>query len=216
MNSENKNEKVVIETETETNKGPTITKKQKPPKNEKEEDGVLEWIKSIVIALVIAGVIKWLFFDATKVSGNSMLNTLHNGDMLFMNKIGKHFHDYERGDIVILKAPDAYNKLYVKRVVGVPGDTVTLKDEKVYLNGEELNEPYTSVDYTLQTSDTYEWYLLDNQYFVMGDNRAEGASNDSRNYGPVEKDEIVGHAFFRFYPFSDMGNIDNNPYGESN
>ena len=50
----------------------------------------------------------------------------------------------------------------------------------------------------------------------MGDNRAEGASNDSRNYGPVEKDEIVGHAFFRFYPFSDMGNIDNNPYGESN
>lgn len=212
MTNENEKEKIVVE--PEASKGPTIKANQKPPK--KDEDGIIEWIKSIVIALAIAGLIKWLFLDATRVSGDSMLNTLHNDDMLFVNKISKHFHDYERGDIVILKAPDAYNKLYVKRVVGVPGDTVTLKDEKVYLNGEELNEPYTSVDYTLQTSDTYEWYLLDNQYFVMGDNRAEGASNDSRNYGPIEKDEIVGHAFFRFYPFSDMGNIDNNPYGESN
>ncbi|MBM0046436.1 signal peptidase I [Anaerococcus sp. mt242] len=208
----NEKEKIVVE--PEASKGPTIKANQKPVKE--DEDGIIEWIKSIVIALAIAGLIKWLFLDATRVDGKSMLNTLHHDDMLFVNKIGKHFHDYERGDIVILKAPDAYNKLYVKRVVGVPGDTVTLKDEKVYLNGEELNEPYTSVDYTLQTSDTYEWYLLDNQYFVMGDNRAEGASNDSRNYGPVEKDEIVGHAFFRFYPFSDMGNIDNNPYGESN
>lgn len=212
MTNENEKEKIIIE--PEAGKGPTIKANQKPPK--KDEDGVLEWIKSIVIALAIAALIKWLFFDATRVAGNSMLNTLHDGDMLFMNKIGKHFHDYERGDIVILNAPDYPNRLYVKRVVGVPGDTVTLKDEKVYLNGEELNEPYTSVDYTLQTSDTYEWYLLDNQYFLLGDNRAEGASNDSRNYGPVEKDEIVGHAFFRFYPFSDMGNIDNNPYGESN
>ena len=212
MTNENEKDKIIIEPESD--KGPTIKANQKPPK--KDEDGVLEWIKSIVIALAIAAVIKWLFFDATRVAGNSMLNTLHDGDMLFMNKIGKHFYDYERGDIVILNAPDYPNRLYVKRVVGVPGDTVTLKDEKVYLNGEELNEPYTSVDYTLQTSDTYEWYLLDNQYFLLGDNRAEGASNDSRNYGPVEKDEIVGHAFFRFYPFSDMGNIDNNPYGESN
>ena len=212
MTNENEKDKIIIEPESD--KGPTIKTNQKPPK--KDEDGVLEWIKSIVIALAIAALIKWLFFDATRVAGNSMLNTLHDGDMLFMNKIGKHFHDYERGDIVILNAPDYPNRLYVKRVVGVPGDTVTLKDEKVYLNGEELNEPYTSVDYTLQTSDTYEWYLLDNQYFLLGDNRAEGASNDSRNYGPVEKDEIVGHAFFRFYPFSDMGNIDNNPYGESN
>ena len=212
MTNENEKDKIIIEPESD--KGPTIKTNQKPPK--KDEDGVLEWIKSIVIALAIAALIKWLFFDATRVDGKSMLNTLHHDDMLFVNKIGKHFHDYERGDIVILNAPDYPNRLYVKRVVGVPGDTVTLKDEKVYLNGEELNEPYTSVDYTLQTSDTYEWYLLDNQYFVMGDNRAEGASNDSRNYGPVEKDEIVGHAFFRFYPFSDIGNIDNNPYGESN
>lgn len=214
----NENEKVKVVVEPETNNGPTIVKNEsindkKDPK--KDDEGILDWIKSIVFALLIAALIKWLFIDATRVSGKSMLNTLHDGDMLFMNKIGKHFHDYDRGDIVILNAPDFPGRLYVKRVVGLPGDTVTLKDEKVYINDEELKEPYTSVDYTLQTSDTYEWYLLDGQYFVMGDNRAEGASNDSRNYGPVQKEEIVGHAFYRFYPFNDMGNIDNNPYGEN-
>ena len=214
----NENEKVKVVVEPETNNGPTIVKNEsindkKDPK--KDDEGILDWIKSIVVALLIAALIKWLFIDATRVAGNSMLNTLHDGDMLFMNKIGKHFHDYDRGDIVILDAPDFPGRLYVKRVVGLPGDTVTLKDEKVYINDEELKEPYTSVDYTLQTSDTYEWYLLDGQYFVMGDNRAEGASNDSRNYGPVQTEEIVGHAFYRFYPFNDMGNIDNNPYGEN-
>ncbi len=214
----NENEKVKVVVEPETNNGPTIVKNESindKKDSKKDDEGILDWIKSIVVALLIAALIKWLFIDATRVAGNSMLNTLHDGDMLFMNKIGKHFHDYDRGDIVILNAPDFPGRLYVKRVVGLPGDTVTLKDEIVYINDEELKEPYTSVDYTLQTSDAYEWYLLDGQYFVMGDNRAEGASNDSRNYGPVQKEEIVGHAFYRFYPFNDMGNIDNNPYGEN-
>ena len=170
-------------------------------------------LKSILIALAIAIFIKAFIMDATNISGNSMLNTLHDGDMLLVNKISKNFTDYHRGQIVILKAPDYPNRLYVKRVIGQPGDTITLKDEKVYVNGEQLNESYTSVDYTLQTSEDYEWKLLDNQYFVMGDNRLEGASNDSRNFGPINKSEIVGHAFVRIYPFSDIGKIDNNPYG---
>lgn len=154
--------------------------------------------------------------DATRVAGNSMLDTLHDGDMLLVNKIGKNFSDYHRGDIVILHAPDYPGRLYVKRVVGEPGDTITLDNETVYLNGEELAEPYTSVDYTLQTTDINQWVLDDNQYFVMGDNRLEGASNDSRSFGPVLKEEIVGHAFVRFYPFADFGLIDKNPYGDIN
>ena len=151
--------------------------------------------------------------DATNIAGNSMLNTLHDGDMLLMNKVSKNFTDYHRGQIVILNAPDYPNRLYVKRIIGEPGDTVSLKNEKVYINGKEIKEPYTSVDYTLQTSDENEWTLLDDQYFLMGDNRLEGASNDSRNFGPISKSEIVGHAFLRIYPFSDIGTIYNNPYG---
>ncbi|WP_297281432.1 signal peptidase I [uncultured Anaerococcus sp.] len=210
MPKENEKEKIIIKTDS-SKKGQAQTNK----KNKKDDDseGPLEFLKSIAIALLIAILIKTFIMDATNIAGNSMLNTLHNGDMLLMNKLSKNFTDYHRGQIVILKAPDYPNRLYVKRVIGEPGDTITLKDEKVYVNGEELNEPYTSVDYTLQTSEDYEWTLLDNQYFVMGDNRLEGASNDSRNFGSIDKSEIVGHAFFRIYPFNDIGKIDNNPYG---
>lgn len=194
-----------------------VDNKGNDPKENKEsiQEIILDWVKTIAIALLIATFIKLFIMDATRVAGNSMLNTLHHNDMLMMNKIGKHFGDYDRGDIVILKAPDYANRLYVKRVVAVPGDTVKLKDEKIYINGEELVEPYTSVDYTMPTSDKTEWMMLPNQYFVVGDNRMEGASNDSRNFGPIIKDEIVGHAFLRFYPFSDFGLIDNNPYGDN-
>lgn len=185
-------------------------------KNNKKDnltDIILDWIKTIAAALLIAIVIKTFLIDATKVSGMSMHNTLYHDDMLLVDKLSKNFNDYDRGNIVILKAPDDINKLYVKRVVGIPGDTVELKDEKVYLNGKELNEPYVSVDYTLPEAGGTSWSLGEDEYFVMGDNREEGASNDSRNFGPIMKKEIVGHAFFRFYPFSDFGKIDKNPYG---
>lgn len=199
---EDNNEKIKIQ------KGKTEVKK------DSLKDIIVDWIKTILTALLIALVLKLFIVDATRVSGKSMLNTLHHDDMLLVNKIGKHFTSYKRGQIVILDAPDYPNRLYVKRVVGIPGDTISLKDDKVYLNGEELQEPYTSVDYTLPENGGLEWQLSENEYFVMGDNRLEGASNDSRNFGPISKDEIVGHAFFRIYPFSDFGLIDNNPYGE--
>lgn len=199
---EDNNEKIKIQ------KGKTEVKK------DSLKDIIIDWIKTILTAFLIALVLKLFIVDATRVSGKSMLNTLHHDDMLLVNKIGKHFTSYKRGQIVILDAPDYPNRLYVKRVVGIPGDTISLKDDKVYLNGEQLQEPYTSVDYTLPENGGLEWQLLENEYFVMGDNRLEGASNDSRNFGPISKDEIVGHAFFRIYPFSDFGLIDNNPYGE--
>lgn len=207
MTNENERVRVVVDNNPNENKN---------DKKKEEKDGPLEWIKTILLALLLAAVIKTFIMDATKVAGNSMLNTLHNDDMLFVNKIGKNFTDYERGNIIILKAPDYPNRLYVKRIIGIPGDTISLKDEKVFLNGEELNEKYTSVDYTLPVSEITEWTLADGEYFVMGDNRLEGASNDSRNFGPINKSEIVGHAFVRFYPFQDAGKIDNNPYGEDN
>lgn len=207
MTQDNERVRVVLENHPNENK---------KDKKKEDKDGPLEWIKTILLALLLAAVIKTFIMDATKVAGNSMLNTLHNNDMLLVNKIGKNFTDYDRGNIIILKAPDYPNRLYVKRIIGIPGDTITLRDEKVFLNGEELKEKYTSVDYTLPVSEQIEWTLANDEYFVMGDNRLEGASNDSRNFGPINKSEIVGHAFVRFYPFQDAGKIDNNPYGEDN
>lgn len=169
---------------------------------------VLDFLKSLLITVIIVILIKLFILDATLVAGNSMLNTLHDGDILFVNKVSRYIGGYERGDIVILEAPDVYNRVYIKRVVGVPGDTLELKNDKVYINGEEYQEDYTSTDKTLQSGDESEWTLSSDQYFVMGDNRLPGASNDSRAFGPVYEDSIIGHAFLRFYPFSDVGFVD--------
>lgn len=184
--------------------------------NLKNKDSILydiwDWVKTIGLALIITIFIKMFIVDATKVSGKSMLNTLHNGDILLVDKIGSRFRGYKRGDIVILKAPDDPKKLYVKRIIGEAGDTIKIADGKVYLNNEELKETYTSINETSPTSDISEWTLTEGEYFVMGDNRIPGESNDSRNFGPIEKERLVGHAFVRFYPINRLGLIDHNPY----
>lgn len=186
--------------------------------NLKNKDSILydiwDWVKTIGLALIITIFIKMFIVDATKVSGKSMLNTLHNGDILLVDKIGSRFRGYKRGDIVILKAPDDPKKLYVKRIIGEAGDTIKIADGKVYLNNKELKEAYTSINETSPTSDVSEWTLTEGEYFVMGDNRIPGESNDSRNFGPIEKERLVGHAFVRFYPINRLGLIDHNPYSD--
>ena len=183
-------------------------------KQNKKENSLLniiwDWVKTILIALAITFFVKQFIIDATIVSGKSMLNTLHDGDWLMVNKIGKHFRDYKRGEIVILHAPDYPNRLYVKRVIGTPGDLIELIDGDVFVNGEKLDEKYVPVDETLAKTEQTGWVLGDKEYLVFGDNREN--SNDSRDFGSIFKEEIVGHAFFRLYPFSDAGLVDNNPY----
>ena len=171
---------------------------------------VWDWVKTIAIALFITFVIKTFVIDATRISGKSMLNTLHDGDIVLVNKISRNFTDYKRGQIVILHAPDYPNRLYVKRIIGMPGDEVIIKDGRVYVNGEVLKEKYVPSEETLAKTDQYGWILGDKEYLVFGDNREN--SNDSRDFGSIFKEEIVGHAFFRLYPFSDAGLVDNNPY----
>ena len=117
--------------------------KEENIQNKKENsllNTIWDWVKTILIALAITFFIKMFLIDATIVSGKSMLNTLHDGDWLMVNKVGKHFRDYHRGEIVILNAPDYPNRLYVKRVIGVPGDLVEIRDGDVYVNGEKLEE----------------------------------------------------------------------------
>ena len=187
--------------------------KEESIKNKKENsllNNIWDWVKTILIALIITFFIKFFIIDATKVSGKSMLNTLHDGDMLLVNKIGKHFKDYQRGEIVILKAPDFPDRLYVKRIIGEPGDLVEIMDGDVYINGEKLEEKYVAVDETVAHTEQTGWVLGDNEYLVFGDNRDN--SNDGRDFGPIYKEEIVGHAFVRIYPFADAGLIDNKPY----
>ncbi len=178
----------------------------------KEESRVLqsaiEWIRTIAIAILIAVLFKLFIGDTTRVKGNSMNDTLHNDDVLFVDKISMNISGLKRGDIVILDAPDEENTKYIKRVVGMPGDVVSIEDGKVYVNGEYYEENYTNTDTTNPITDESYWQLKDGEYFVMGDNRLVGQSNDSRAFGPITEESIVGHAVFRIYPFNSFEKIE--------
>ena len=166
-----------------------------------EENNLKQYISTVLIAIIIALFIKTFLFSTTYVVGTSMYPTLHEGNMLFVNKIPLYFSEPNRGDIVVFKAPDNPRKDYIKRVVGVEGDTILIQDGKVYLNGEILEEDYIEEGVITKTYDEYKWEIPKNHIFVLGDNR--GASNDSRVFGLVPLDKVVGVANFRYYPFGE-------------
>ncbi len=170
---------------------------------EKVKSEVIEWIKSILLAIVIAFFIKTFIFNTTYVLGNSMNPTLYEKDRLFTNKVSIRLSDVKRKDIIVLEAPDAPGRDYIKRIIGVEGDIVEIKDGKVYLNGEVLEEDYLGNDvYTHIYGESY-WEVPEDHVFVLGDNRQEGASKDSRFFGCVSIESIKGIANFRYFPFND-------------
>lgn len=160
---------------------------------------ILEWIKSIIIAVVLALLLKQFVFYSVLVNGASMEPTLHHNDRLFANKLALYFKGPKRGDIVSFKAPDA-DKNYIKRVVGLAGDRIELIDGIFYLNDEKLEENYTEeFSFTENYGETY-WEVEEGQVFVVGDNRLPSASNDSRAFGPIDIESIDGISNFRYYP----------------
>lgn len=178
------------------------------PDNNKFKNELGEWLKSLVIAVIIAMFIKTFLFNTTYVLGNSMYPTLHEKDRLIANIFTLYTKGPKRGDIVLLDAPDVAHKKYIKRVIGLPGDTIEILDGRVYRNGKLLEEEYIEKNAYTHTYNEYKWEIKEGEVFVLGDNREEGASKDSRFFGTIEEDSIKGIAKFRFYPFdSRFGNL---------
>lgn len=170
---------------------------------------IIEWIKSILFAVVIAFFIKSFIFNTTFVQGMSMYPTLMERDRLFSNKIPLYFRGPNRGDVVILKSPMGDGKDYIKRVVAIEGDRLEIRDGLVYLNGEVLEEPYIEEGIYTHTGNTNTWYIGEGQVFVLGDNRNVDASIDSRYFGPIDIKTLKGITSFRYFPFKDrFGKID--------
>lgn len=169
------------------------------PEHKKE---LREWIVSIGGALLVAFIIRTFLFTMIRVDGGSMLETLQDGDRLFVTRIDVLISGVDRGDIIICHYPDRGRTNFVKRVVGLEGDTVEIKDGVTYVNGEALVEDYidhpTSVDFGPYT-------VPEGKIFVMGDNRAN--SSDSRYVGAIDEDMIVGRARFRWWPFDSAGKL---------
>ena len=175
-------------------------KKEKKKKTPKQE--VIEWILTLGAALVIALLVRQFIFEPVRVDGHSMDDTLANGEVMFVTKFDYLFGEPERGQVVICHYPNSREN-YIKRLIGLPGDTIEISGGVTYLNGEALKEDFidnpTSRDFGPIT-------LGEGEYFVMGDNRAN--SNDSRMVGPLSKSQIVGHVRFLFFPFNRIQTVE--------
>ena len=167
----------------------------------------LEWGAVIVGALVAALIIKTFLFQAFFIPSGSMEETLQIGDRVLVNKLSYRFGDIDRGDIIVFHKPDSAGESevddFIKRVIGLPGETLRSLDGVVFIDGRPLEEPYLEPD-TL-TNQLNEITIPDGFLFVMGDNR--GSSRDSRFFGPIPADSIVGEAFVRLWPLGSFGGL---------
>lgn len=176
-------------------------------KGKKEQElSLRDGVKIVFIAILISLFITRFIVSSTTVDGHSMEDSLKNNDRLIVWKFSIDIKDLSRGDIVVFHAPDDEKKDYIKRVIAFPNEYVQIEDGLVYINGERLEERYINTPFTY-TSLEKEWFVKEGELFVMGDNRLEGASRDSRTFGAIKQDSLVGKAIFRFFPWTRMGGI---------
>lgn len=169
---------------------------------------VLDWTRHILVAVCIGLFLVLFVVQRNEVLGTSMEPTLHSGDQLIVEKVSKRFHGIGYGDIVTIDAQDLPGhfgeKNIIKRVVGLEGDTIEIRDAKVFRNGEAITEPYIHGAPTNEGNPAYSKVTLaEGQIYVLGDNRP--VSLDSRRFGAVELDRVIGHVLMRFYPLDDIG-----------
>jgi signal peptidase I len=175
---------------------------------------LLEFIQSIVLALAVFVLFYLFVAQPNEVKGSSMYPTFKDKEYLLTEKISYELGDPKRGDVVIFKAPasepcSADECEYIKRVIGIPGDKVMVKEGDVYVNGEMLDQSflpekvYTSEGEYMEEG--VEKEIPENQYLCFGDNRPN--SRDGREFGPIERSLIIGKAFFRYWPLNVVGLI---------
>ena len=208
------------------------TEQKKGKKKVKRTVGqeILSWVLTILVAVVAALVIRSLIFEPVRVDGESMDDTLANGEIMFVSKFdysstwlslpwqsndakerAPRFTiggDPKRFDVVICRYPGRGDTNFVKRVVGLPGDKIQLVEGYLYVNDEKMEEPYINDEYRTGRLNTFGPYTVpEGKFFVMGDHRNN--SNDSRSVGPIDRNMIVGHVRQVLYPFSQWRGIVN-------
>jgi len=174
---------------------------------------VLDALEPILMAFAIFMMVYLFLWQPHRVDGKSMYPNFDDSDFILTDKISYRRGDPQRGDVVVFHAPPPYNEDFIKRIVGLPGEVMTLKDGKVFVNDAELNESYLPGYVTTQRSflrDGVPYRVPEDYYFVMGDNR--GFSSDSREWGPVSKKSIVGKAWFRYWPLDKFGSFSKEDY----
>jgi signal peptidase I len=162
------------------------------------------WGRDLVIALSLAIVIIIFFYQPVKVEGTSMTPLISDQERIFINKFVYRFEPIERGDVVVFWYPLDRTKSFIKRVVGLPGDTVEIRGGQVYVNGKLFPEPYIPPE-SADSGTLALTRIPRGEYFLMGDHRT--SSNDSRIFGPVARTFIYGKAVFAYWPVDHFGTI---------
>lgn len=160
------------------------------------------WLRDLFISVAASVLIITFLYQPVRVEGTSMLPRLEDRDRLFINKFVYHISAIERGDVVVFHYPRDPEKSYIKRVIGLPGDRISIEQGQVWLNGKLLREKYVPEQYRDGRS-MAEVIVPPDCYFMMGDHRS--ISSDSREFGPVERSLIYGKAVFIYWPAKDAG-----------
>ena len=179
-----------------------------PPASGRRVSGSLrsaiEWTLIVVGALVVALIVKATVLQAFYIPSESMTPTLKVGDRVLVNKLSYHVHAVHRGDVVVFKRPpkeeDPNVRDLIKRVIGLPGETIEARDGIVYIDGRRLDEPYV---HGKVTENLPKQLVPRGHYWVMGDNRS--VSEDSRFFGAIPNGLIVGRVFFQVWPVTQLG-----------
>lgn len=170
-----------------------------------------EWALCIGAAFLLALFIRTFIFQTSYVDGSSMYPTFEDGDLLIVKKYENIISPkkYTRGDIIIFSPPIKNNKkLYIKRVIGLPGDKISIEEGKIYINDTPLNESYIEDDMYTEAIHLAEPYIIsEDELFVVGDNRQPGGSIDSRTFGDVPFKNVVGKVSYRVFPFTKIRNF---------
>src|SRR6266478_4998173 len=162
------------------------------------------WTRDLLIAIGLALVIIVFLYQPVKVEGTSMAPLLSDQERIFINKFVYRFEPIQRGDVVVFWYPLDHSKSFIKRVVGLPGETVQIRQGAVYVDGKQIKEPYVPAQYE-DLSDFASVRVPKDSYFVMGDHRI--SSNDSRVFGAVASRYIYGRAVFAYWPVDHFGSL---------
>lgn len=187
--------------------------------------GLLRELLNNVFFIVAALILAEIAFPRSSIEGPSMQPSLFAGQHLLISRVHYLFGDPQRNDIAVFDPDDNKNEMLIKRVIGIPGDVIEFRDTEVerdgqivtearlFRNGEMVDEPYfVNAPCTVSSCRERSWTLGEDEYFMMGDNRNH--SNDSRSFGPVRRERIVGKAVWRYLPLDQFGSLENLGYNQ--
>ena len=210
-----------VKAEADQAAGKEDKKGKKAKKKKTVGQEILSWVLTLLAAVAIAATVRYFVFEPVRVDGHSMDTTLADKEVMLVTKPEVLLGRLNHGDVVVVRFPDRFTEtkirlgapidislsnhtLFVKRLVGLPGDVIAVQGGHLYLNDQPVDEPYVDAD-KFGGRDFARYTLKEDEYFVMGDNRAN--SNDSRSVGPLSYDMIVGHAKMVLLPLGSLRTI---------